>query len=273
MERVLIDRLRARALSVRRDVIGMLKGARVDNLRASFSAVEILVWLYGSVLRTSSLKMADAERDRFVLSRVSAAPSLYAVLAERGFFERDELWSYGRLGSLLQTAPESRRTPGIDVSCGVPGMGVGVALGLALSLGDLQRDVKVFCLLGSEELEKGSTWEVLNRAIAQPPKNLVLMVESVDVPSSTSCRLSALADKLTALDCHVARADGHDYASLQEALDSLSADRLQVILARTIYGKGLPPFREGPLSDARLLDPQISEHLIRALEEGSHDGL
>lgn len=272
MDPVFLETLRARALLVRRDVVGMLKTANVGRLLASLSAVELLVWLYGAVLKTSPGTATEAGRDRFVLSRVAAAPALYAVLAEHGFFDRDELWGYGRLGSLLQTEPECRRTPGVDVSCGTPGMGTGIALGLALSLKESKPAPKVLCLLGAEELEAGSTWEALNKAIAHVPENLTLIIECVEMaPSACAAPRNSipLAERLSALGCEVACADGHDYASLQKAWGAFSRDRLHVILARTAHGKGLPSLAGKELDDATVLEPQITELLIRGLEDAS----
>ena len=274
MDPVLLKTLQGRALVVRRDIVGMLRNARAGSLFSSFSAVELLVWLYGAVLRAGPGGADEDGRDRFVLSRVSAAPALYAVLAERGFFGRDELWSYARLGSLLQAAPECPRTPGVDVSCGAPGMGAGIALGLALSLKDNQPAAHVFCLMGAEDLMMGATWEVL--AAVRAPKNLTLIVECPETPP---CDRGAprgfdwAADRLSAMGCHVAHADGHDYASLEEARSFLSGSenrsegRFRVVLARTVYGRGLPSLREHPLDDASVLDSQVTELLIRGLED------
>ena len=278
MDPVLLKTLQGRALVVRRDIVGMLRNANAGSLFSSFSAVELLVWLYGAVLRAGPGGTDQDGRDRFVLSRISAAPALYAVLAERGFFGRDELWSYARLGSLLQAAPECPRTPGVDVSCGAPGMGAGIALGLALSLKDNQPAAHVFCLMGAEDLLMGATWEAL--ASVRAPENLTLIVEC---PKTPPCDRGAprgfdwAADRLSAMGCHVAHADGHDYASLEEARSSLSAlgnrsdgqfdGRFKVILARTVHGRGLPSLRERPLDDASVLDSQVTELLIRGLED------
>ena len=270
MDPVLLKTLQGRALVVRRYIVGMLRNASAGSLFSSFSAVELLVWLYGAVLRAGPGGVDEDNRDRFVLSRVSAAPALYAVLAERGFFGRDELWSYARLGSLLQAAPECPRTPGVDVSCGAPGMGAGIALGLALSLKDNQPTAHVFCLMGAEELMMGATWEVL--AAVRAPKNLTLIVECPETPSrgrGTPRGLDWAADRLSAMGCRVAHADGHDYVSLEEARSSLSGSdgRFGVVLARTVHGRGLPSLLECPLDDASVLDNQVTELLIRGLED------
>ena len=272
MDPVSLKTLQERALVVRRDIVGMLRAASAGSLFSSFSAVELLVWLYGAVLRTAPGEPDEDGRDRFVLSRVSATPALYAVLAERGFFGREELWSYARLGSLLQAAPDRPRTPGVDVSCGAPGMGAGIALGLALALKDSRPTVRVFCLMGAEELMMGATWEALDLAAARAPENLTLIVEC---PKASSCGRGTpggfdwAADRLSAMGCRVARADGHDYASLEEARSSLSGSdgRFGVVLARTVHGRGLPSLLECPLDDASVLDNQVTELLIRGLKD------
>ena len=276
MDSALLKELQVRALAVRRDILGMLKTSNLGSLRSSFSAVELLVWLYGTILNLRPEAPTEAGRDRFVLSRVSAAPALYAVLAGYGFFGRDELWSYGRLGSLLQTTPECRRSPGVDVSCGALGMGAGIALGLALSLRDCRPVPNVLCLLGAEELGAGPTGEALARAAAHSPSNLTLIVECAiaeGAEEDLSRRPALIAERLAALGCTVVCADGHDYASLQGAWSSLSGDRLRVILVRTVYGRGLPDgkrlpgLRERAWDDADTLDPQVTELLIRGLED------
>ena len=154
-------------------------------------------------------------------------------------------------------------------------MGAGIALGLALSLGDGRPVPNVLCLLGAEELEAGSTGEALVRAAAQPPSNLTLIVECAIVEGAEAPlrRPARIAERLAALGCMVVRADGHDYASLQGAWSSLSGDRLRVILARTVHGKGLPDgkglpgLRERAWDDADTLDPQVTELLMRVLED------
>ena len=262
MEKELTDELQARALCVRRNIVSMPGAVHDGYLFSAVSSVDILVWLYGGVLRVDPLSPSDEGRDRFVLSRISAAPALYATLAEYGFFPRDELWEYRRLGSMLQSTPEFRRTPGVDVTCGLPGIGLGTALGLALTLRDAVPEARVVCLLGADELTIGATHEALTFAVEAALPNLLLIVEAeggakADIP-------------LRAAGCRVVAADGHDMGSLDAAWRELTgADapaRLRVLSARTVRARGLPRLKEDLLDGEDPLDCQATEDLISEMK-------
>ena len=268
MDACLLSDLQERSRVVRRDVVGMLGMARAGCLGASLSTVDILVWLYGAVLNVQPSAPFFEGRDRFVLSRTASAPALYATLAERGFFPRDELWGYRRLGSLLQPSPEYRRTPGVDVSCGNPGMGPGVAAGLALALRLQGVEARVFCLMGVEEMSSGSVWEAFSELAVSEPMNLTLIVNceigkngdlSGDVKAET-----ALAKRIESFGLPIAHADGHDMAAMEDALASLSSQGF--LLLRTLWGKGIPSLEVSSSHVEQLLDRQTTERLLGELE-------
>lgn len=122
------------ASAVRRDIVRMIGVARSGHLASSLSIVDILVWLYWEVLSLRPEEPAWEDRDRFVLGKGHGCPALYSVLANRNFFPREELWSYRRLGAMLQGFPEVRRTPGVDAPGGSLGQGLGLANGISLAL-------------------------------------------------------------------------------------------------------------------------------------------
>ena len=270
MDLALLKELEARALNIRRDVISMMGMARTGHMASSFSAADILVWLYGSVLSVRPEEPLWEDRDRFVLSKASASPALYAVLAERGFFSRDELWGYRRLGSTLQAFADARRTPGIDVSCGSLGMGPGVSLGLAVALKRRSSSGRVFCLVGDGELQEGAVWEAFMAAAHHGLDNLTVIVDrngfQLEGETEKILSLEPLEEKFRAFGWTVGCADGHDMRSLSEALAGLPGGGARVLIARTVKGKGIPSLERGPSNGKVVLDRQTTDELLRELE-------
>jgi transketolase len=175
-----------------------------------------------------------------VLSEGSALPTLYACLANRGYFRRDELWSYRRLGAMLQGYPDIR-TPGIDGSGGLYGCGVGIALGLCLANRIDEIDSRVFCLIGDAEFQGGVVWEALQSASRNRLGRLVLIV---DANTGDPARPPVLKDavplrvRLESFGWYVCEADGHDFSSLQSAVKGMSFGdgRPKALIARTNNG-------------------------------------
>ena len=260
MDAVVLTELEARALNVRRDIVRMLGIAR-RPMMSSLSAVDIIVWLYGAVLSIRPREPLWEDRDRFVLSRASVSPALYAVLAERGFFDRDVLWGYRQLGSTLQAFADSRRTPGVDVSCGGLGVGPGISLGLALAFRNRVPKPRVFCLMGTRELQEGSVWEALIVSARHQLSNLTVIVERNDGV------LDGLAEKFHSFGWATAHADGHDMRSLNDAFRSLPGHSPRLLIAKTLRGKGIPSLeREAPLERENTEVSLTADDLLKELE-------
>lgn len=265
-----VESLTEQALAVRRDVVRMLGLARSGRLASSLSIVDILVWLYWDVLKIRPEEPSWDRRDRFVLSKGHGAPALYAALANRGFFPREELWSYRRLGAMLQGYPEVHRTPGIDAPAGSLGQGPGIANGLALALGALDPSPSVYCLLGDGELQEGAVWEALLTSAHHGLSSLTFIVDKngrqMEGRTEDVKSLEPMAEKFRAFGLSVEECDGHDFRSLQEAFTRLKRERGRpgCLIARTTLGKGVS-FLEAEASDGRaVLD---REAVDRALEE------
>ena len=279
VDSVFLTELRARALNIRRDVVRMMGVAKTGHMASSLSVVDILVWLYGVVLSVRPAEPLWAARDRFVLSKAPASPALYAVLAERGFFKRDELWGYRRLGSNMQAFADAKRTPGVDVSCGSLGMGAGISLGLALTLRNCVPASRVFCLMGDGELQEGAVWEALMASAHHRLGNLTLIVDRNSFQSEGETEkilaLEPLTDKFKAFGWSVACANGHDFEEMTSALASLPVNEARVLIARTTRGKGIPSLERGLLNGKVVLDRQTTEALLKELDlesEGERDG-
>lgn len=266
--------LEEKALAVRRDVVRMIGLARSGFPASSLSIVDVLVWLYWKVMTLRTEEPSWEGRDRFVLGKGRGCPALYAVLANRSFFPRDELWSYRRLGAMLQGFPEVRRTPGVDAPGGSPGHGLGLANGLALALRERSPAPSVFCLVGDGELQEGVFWESAMTSARYSPDNLVLIVDrdgqQMGGGTEEIMPLEPLADKLRAFGWTVEECDGHDFLSLEGALVSLrsSPKGPRCMVVRTISGKGVSFLEKNSSDQCGSLSRDFIDRALRELEKG-----
>lgn len=264
------------ALAVRRDVVRMIGVARSGHLASSMAIVDILVWLYWEVLSLRTEDSVWEERDRFVLSKGHGCPALYAVLANRSFFPREELWSYRRLGAMLQGFPEVRRAPGVDAPGGSLGNGLGLANGMALALKGRGLSSKVYCLVGDGELQEGVFWESVMTAAHFCLHNVVLIVDrdgrQMEGSTEEIMSLEPLHEKLSSFGWVVKECDGHDFTSLRAGLTALRAasGRPGCLVARTCLGKGIS-FLENDTSGGRMvLDREFTDKALGELERGGN---
>jgi transketolase len=206
------------ALDVRKDVVRMAGVSKSCGLSQALTVVEILVYLYWERMRIFPGERNNPRRDRLVLSNGSAAPALYACLSKLGFFDRDELWSYRRLGGMLQGHPDVR-TPGVDAPGGTSGLGI--ALGLAISLRMAGYDGNVYCIVAAEETQNGALWESIAASANHAPGNLVMIAESGERPDGgTDETETPLARRLDSFGWMTVTACGHDFASIERAFQS-----------------------------------------------------
>jgi transketolase len=186
-----------------------------------------------------------------VLSKGHAAPVLYAALAEAGYFGRDHLLTLRVLGSILQGHPDSKKTPGVEVSTGSLGQGLAIANGIALALRlDGNTTSRVFCLLGDGEMQEGEAWEAAMFAPHHGLDRVVAIVDRNGLQIDGSCSdvmcLGDIGAKLAAFGWEVRAVDGHDVAALAEALSAppATAGVPVVCVCETVKGKGVS-FMEG----------------------------
>lgn len=245
-------RVKQAAARMRHDIVEMIAEAGSGHPGGSLSAADIVATLYfGGVLRHDPSEPAWAGRDRFVLSKGHAAPVLYAALAEAGYFGRDHLSTLRKLGSMLQGHPDSKKTPGVEVSTGSLGQGLSIAAGIAAGLRTTPDDDRcVFALLGDGELQEGQVWEAAMFAAHHGLENLVAIVDDNGLQIDGACSevmcLGEIASKFTAFGWRAFEVDGHDPAQLHEALTSARAHEggPAVVVAHTVKGKGVS-FMEG----------------------------
>jgi transketolase len=240
-----IEHLRRKCLDVRRDIVEMIYAGGSGHPGGSLSAVEMLTALYFHVMRIRPEEPDWAERDRFVLSKGHAAPALYAVLAERGFFPRAELATFTAPGTRLQKHIDMHRVPGTELSTGSLGQGLSVAVGMALADQIDGKDRRVYVLIGDGESQEGQVWEAAMAAAQLRLNNLIVFLDynrcQVDGYLPDICNLEPVAEKWKSFGWHVQQLDGHDLAQILGALAraQTSSQGPHMLIANTVKGKGI----------------------------------
>jgi transketolase len=238
-----VNRIRAMSLAVRRDIVEMIHEAGSGHPGGSLSCVEILVSLYFDAMRIRSADPFWELRDRFILSKGHAAPALYAVLAERGFFPRADLLRFSANGSRLQKHIDMRQVPGTELSTGSLGQGLSVAVGMCLADRIDSRDRRVFVLLGDGECQEGQVWEAAMAAGHFGTGRLTAFLDynkcQVDGYVKDICDVAPIEEKWRGFRWDVTRIDGHDPAAILAALEAPAGSRPRMIVADTVKGKGI----------------------------------
>ncbi len=239
--------LEKKAASLRIDALTAIHKANSGHTGGSMSCMDILVALYyGGVMRFDPKNPGWDKRDFFVMSKGHAAPALYAVLADLGFFPKDELDHLRQTGALLQGHPVVK-IPGVEATTGSLGQGISVAVGLAMAIKADREERDVFVLLGDGELQEGQVWEAVMSAAHYRLENLVAIVDwnklQIDGPCSGVMNVEPIADKFEAFGWKVIPlVSGHDIEELVFALEKAKniARQPTVIVAPTVKGKGVP---------------------------------
>ena len=248
MEGTGMTELERRANDMRADIVRMIAEAGSGHPGGSLSCADILAALYfGGVLEHDPRNPQWEGRDRFILAKGHAAPALYAVLAQAGYFPREELATLRKLGSRLQGHPDSNQVPGVEVSTGSLGQGLSVAAGAAAGLKLDGAPQTVFALLGDGECQEGQVWEAAMFAAHRKLDNLVAIVDrnglQIDGRTCDVCDPGDLGSKFAAFGWDVDEVDGHDLDALVAVLGAAKAGRdgrPHAVIARTVKGKGVP---------------------------------
>jgi transketolase len=238
------NELRRQALQIRQHVIKMISARGKGHTGPALSMVEIATALYFGVLRVDPENPKHPGRDRFLLSKGHACTTLYASLAERGFFPVSRLDEYYRLDSLLGGHPVNG-LPGIEASTGSLGHGLPMAAGMALAAKIDGKDHRVFTVLGDGETQEGSVWEAAMAAAHYRLDRLVAVVDrnglEIDGPTETVMALEPLPQKWESFGWAVCTLDGHDLSALVQTLRSAPfvPGKPSVLIAKTVKGKGV----------------------------------
>jgi transketolase len=235
--------LEAKARSIRRGIITSTTTAGSGHPTSSLSAVEILTALYfGGILRYTPKEPAWPQRDRLIVSKGHAAPVLYAVLAEAGYFSRELLPTLRKLGSPLEGHPNMRRLAGVEASTGSLGQGLSIGIGQALAAHLDGHDSRIYVLLGDGEIEEGQVWEAVMAAHKFKLDNLVAIVDQNGYQQTGATAevldLKPLPPKFEAFGWHAQEINGHDLTQVLGAFHNATQTkgRPSAIVAKTVKG-------------------------------------
>lgn len=245
MKQIDENNLKRTARQIRRNIITMLAESASGHPGGSLSAVEIGTYLYFHEMKVDPADPHASDRDRFVLSKGHAAPLLFSLLAEKGFFPREELLTFRKINSRLQGHPDMKKAPGVDMSTGSLGQGFSASVGMALAGKLDKKDYRVFVLLGDGEVEEGQVWEAAMSAAHYKLDNIIAFLDynrlQIDGTIDEVISPEPLDKKFEAFGWHVINIDGHSFAEIAQALDEAKniKGRPVIIIARTIKGKGV----------------------------------
>lgn len=239
-----VPELKEMARIIRQDIVKMVHAAGSGHPGGSLSATDIMTALYFNVLNLDPENPKWKGRDRFVLSKGHCCPVLYAVLARRGFIDLEDLGTLRKFGSKLQGHPDMHKCPGVEMSAGSLGNGIGCAVGMAIAAKVRDEDHKIFVLLGDGECQEGSVWEAAMCGAHHDLRNLVAIVDvnRLQILDTTDkvMKIEPLADKWRSFGWKVLEIDGHNMAEVLDTLNyAKSIDGPVAILAATVKGKGV----------------------------------
>lgn len=232
------------ALEIRKGALTAVYTAASGHPGGSLGIAELLAYLYFEEMHVDPKNPKDPDRDRFVLSKGHTSPALYAALAEKGFFPKEDLKTFRQKDSYLQGHPDMKHIPGVDMSTGSLGQGISAACGMALSGKISEKKYRVWTILGDGECEEGQVWEAAMFAAHYGLNNLCAFVDfnglQIDGPVTEVMNPTPLDTKFAAFGWNTLVIDGHDFDQIASAVDAAkrSANPTAVI-CKTIKGKGV----------------------------------
>ena len=245
MEQARIKELKRISANIKLGALEAVFSASSGHPGGSLSISDILSYLYFEEMNIDPRDPKKADRDRFVLSKGHTAPALYAALAERGYFPREDLKTFRHIDSYLQGHPDMKGTPGVDMTTGSLGLGFSAACGMALSAKISGESYRVYSVLGDGESEEGQVWEAAMFAAHKKLDNLCIFLDynglQIDGPISEVNDPSPLDSKFEAFGWNVLVIDGHDIEAIDSAVKAAKAckGKPTAIICRTVKGKGV----------------------------------
>ena len=239
-----IVKLKKKAVEIRKDILKMLTLAGSGHTGGSLSLVEILLALYYCIMRHKPKNPGWPDRDRLVLSKGHGCPALYAVLADCGYFPKEQLWTLRKLGSALQGHPQLG-LPGIESSSGSLGQGLSIANGIALAARMDNLDIMAYCIMGDGETNEGQVWEAAMTAAHYKLGSVCAIIDYNELQIDDFCckvkDMSPYLHKWESFGWNVLETDGHDVEKLVYSLNEAKKVKVKptVIVAHTVKGKGV----------------------------------
>ena len=237
--------LAEKAREIRIGIIEAVHSASSGHPGGSLSAADILAYLYFKEMNIDSSKPDMPGRDRFVLSKGHASPALYSTLSLAGYFPREDLKTFRKLGSYLQGHPDMKHTPGVEMSTGSLGQGVSAACGMALGSKMNGDGSRVYALVGDGESEEGEVWEAAMFASAKHLDGLTVIVDNnnlqIDGTVEEVNSPYPIPEKFAAFGFNTVEICGHCFDEIEKAIEEAKAtkDKPTAIIMKTVKGKGV----------------------------------
>lgn len=240
-----VEALKKIAVEVRKDIIEEVYSAKSGHPGGALSCADILTVLYFNQMNVDEKKPEDPNRDRLILSKGHASPALYAVLAEKGYFPKEELKNFRKIGSKLQGHPDMKNIPGVDMTTGSLGQGLSAGVGMALASKMDKAGCKIYCILGDGEIEEGQIWEALTAASKNKLDNLCVILDNnnlqIDGEIEKVGGMSNITEKLLSFGFNVVNINGHNIDEIIDAITTAkqTKEKPTAIIAKTVKGKGV----------------------------------
>lgn len=231
--------------NIRKNIVEMVYSASSGHPGGSLSITDILTVLYFHEMNVNINNPKDEDRDRLVLSKGHCSPALYAVLAEKGYFPKEDLKTFRKIDSYLQGHPDMKKIPGVDMSSGSLGQGLSVSNGMALAGKLDKKDYRVYCIIGDGEIEEGEVWEAAMTSSHYKLDNLCVIVDNnnlqIDGKINEVMSPYPIDKKFESFGFNVININGHDFNEIITALETAKKikEKPTVIIAKTIKGKGI----------------------------------
>jgi transketolase len=261
---------------IRLAVVKMIYEARTGHCGGSLSAIELVTSHYFDKMKVDPSNPKWENRDRFIASKGHCAPTLYAVLAEKGYFPKPELSTFRRFNSNLQGHPDLLKTPGVDMSTGSLGHGPSVGIGMALASRLSQRDYYVYVLIGCGEMNEGQIWEAAMAAAKFKLDHLIVLLDynryQLDGAMDEIMPLGDVAAKWRSFGWNVIEVNGHDPEDISEGLDQAHKmkDIPSILIARTVKGKGVSFMENTHVWHGKQISEQEYAQAVKELAEEIH---
>ena len=240
-----IEELQEIAKKIRRGIIESVYRGQSGHPGGSLSIADIMAVLYFYEMNIDSENSKDENRDRLVLSKGHCAPALYSALANRGFFDVDELQTLRNIESRLQGHPDMKKIPGVDMTTGSLGQGLSAANGMAIAGKLDNKDYRVYCILGDGEIEEGQIWEAAMASNKYKLDNLCVIVDNnnlqIDGTIEEVMSSYPIDEKFRSFGFQVINIDGHNIQEIIDAFDVARniKEKPTCIIAKTVKGKGV----------------------------------
>ena len=240
-----VEELKQKAREIRKDIIDEVYFAQSGHPGGSLSIADIMTVLYFNELRIDVKNPRWEDRDRLILSKGHCSPALYASLAEKGFFEKEELKKFRKLESNLQGHPDLNKVPGVDMTSGSLGQGLSIANGIAITGKMDKKDYRVYCILGDGEIEEGQIWEAAMTSNKYKLDNLCVIVDNnnlqIDGTIEEVMSSYPIDKKFESFGFNVLNIDGNNIEEILKALEIAknTKNKPTCIVAKTVKGKGV----------------------------------